>query len=121
MNLVTGLSLARLGIGGLALAAPETAARLFRLDATGNRQLPYMTRMFGSREVALGAATLLAPRGARKALVALGIGVDAADAFAGLDAARSGSVTRQDGWFLSVPAVAAVTAGAAGLFERRKG
>ncbi|HET7683535.1 MAG TPA: hypothetical protein VFK34_07705 [Marmoricola sp.] len=120
MNLVSGLSLARIGIGGMALAAPELTAKAFRLDATRNRQLPYMMRMFGSRELALGALTLMAPRGARKALVVLGMGVDAADAFAGQTAAQSGAVSQQDGMFLSAPAVAAVAAGALGLLERRK-
>ena len=39
-----------------------------------------MTRLFGSREIALGAATLLASGATRRNLVLAGIAVDAADA-----------------------------------------
>src|ERR1700760_1422182 len=111
MNVVTGLSLGRLAIGTVALASPDLAGKLFRLDAEANPQLPYMTRMFASREIALGAVTLLARGKARRKLVALGMGVDGADAFAGIDAMRSGAVSQSVGVGLTAPAVGAVVAG----------
>lgn len=117
MNPITGLSLARIGLGAAALASPNLAAKLFRLDAPANKQLPYMTRMFGSREVALGAVTLLAPRGARKRIVTLGMAVDGADAWAAWSAREKGAVDEQTGIFLAVPALGAVVAGAIGLLE----
>jgi hypothetical protein len=115
MNPVTGLSLGRIAIGATALASPELAGKLFRLDLARNPQLPYMSRMFGSREIALGAVTLFAKGAARRKLVALGIAVDGADAFAGYDAMRSGAVSESVGVGLTVPAVVAVAAGAIGL------
>lgn len=115
MNPVTGLSLGRIAIGALALASPPLAGRLFRLDSAGNPQLPYLSRMFGSREIALGAATLLANGRVRRNLVLGGIGVDAADAVAGVLAARDGYVSKPTGVFLTAPAVAAVLAGVGGL------
>ncbi|WP_310963536.1 DUF4267 domain-containing protein [Nocardioides terrisoli] len=118
MNSVTGLSLGRIAIGATALASPELAAKLFRLDLPGNPQLPYMSRMFGSREVALGLATVLARGRSRRALTALGVAVDAADAYAGVEAGRSGSVTTSTSGFLTAPAVLAVAAGLAGLLSR---
>lgn len=118
MNPVTGLSLGRIAIGIGALASPDLASKLFRLDGPGNPQLPYMTRMFGSREIALGAATLVSKGAARKQLIALGIAVDGADAFAGLDAFRAGSVDKQTSIGLTVPAVAAVVAGIIGFLRR---
>ena len=48
-----------------------------------NPQVPYVTRLFGSREIALGAATLLARGKAQRGLVLAGILVDAADAATG--------------------------------------
>ena len=54
MNPVTGLALGRIAIGATALASPDLAGKLFRLDVAANPQLPYMSRMFGSREIALG-------------------------------------------------------------------
>lgn len=115
MNPVTGLSLGRIAIGALALASPPLAGRLFRLDTTGNPQLPYLTRMFGSREIVLGAATLLAGGTTRRNLVAAGVAVDAADAVAGLLAARDGYVSKPTGGFLTAPALAAVVVGVGGL------
>lgn len=115
MNPVTGLALGRIAIGIGALASPDLASKLFRLDGANNAQLPYMTRMFGSREIALGAITLASKGAARRQVIALGIAVDGADAFAGVQAMRSGSVDQSVGVGLTVPAVAAVLAGAVGL------
>ena len=50
---------------------------------------------------------------------ALGIAVDGADAFAGYDAMRSGSVSQSVGIGLTLPAVGAVVAGAIGLATER--
>jgi len=119
MNPVNGLALGRIAIGATALASPSLAAKLFRLDLARNPHLAYMTRLFGSREVALGAITLLAKGNARRRLVALGMAVDAADGFAGYDAMRTGSVPQTTGVFLTVPALGAVAAGAVGLVTER--
>ncbi|RNM14285.1 hypothetical protein EFL26_15315 [Nocardioides pocheonensis] len=116
---MTGLALGRIVIGATALASPDVAAKLFRLDAARNPQLPYMSRLFGSREIALGAVTLVSKGAARRKLVALGMAVDGADAFAGYDAMRSGSVNQSVGVGLTVPAVGAVLAGAIGLVTGR--
>ncbi|RNL65799.1 hypothetical protein EFK50_01780 [Nocardioides marmoriginsengisoli] len=118
MNPVTGLALGRIVIGVGALAAPDLASKVFRLDGENNKQLPYMTRMFASREIVLGAVTLASKGKARRQLVAVGIAVDGADAFAGYDAMRSGAVTNQTGIGLVAPAVGAMIAGAIGLFSR---
>jgi hypothetical protein len=119
MNPVNGLALGRIAIGATALASPSLAAKLFRLDLARNPQLPYLSRMFGSREIALGAITLMAKGKARRKLVALGIAVDGADAFAGYDAMRSGSVSQSVGVGLTAPAVGAVIAGVVGLVTER--
>lgn len=118
MNPVTGLSLGRIAIGVGALAAPDLASKLFKLDTTNNPQLPYMLRMFGSREIALGAVTLVSTGAARRKLVAVGIAVDGADAYAGYDAMSTGAVDQKTGIGLVAPAVFAVGAGIVGLFTR---
>ena len=119
MNPVTGLALGRIAIGIGALASPDLASKLFRLDGANNPQLGYMTRMFGSREIALGAVTLVAKGTARRRLVALGIFVDGADAFAGYDAMRTGSVSNSVGIGLTAPAIGAVVAGGIALATNR--
>jgi hypothetical protein len=114
MNPALGLAAARVVIGGCALAAPDLGTRLFRLDGPGNPQLPYMTRLFGSREIVLGAATLLASGTTRRNLVLAGIGVDIADAAAAWLAGEARAVDRTTAALLTAPAVAAVVAGVVG-------
>lgn len=120
MNPVTGLALGRIAIGLLSFLSPALAARLFQLDASGNPQAPYLSRMFGSREVALGVAALATSGTTRRNVVLAGIAVDAADATAGYLAGRDGYVTKPTSAFLTAPALGAVAAGVAGLWLSRK-
>ena len=115
MNPALGLATARLVIGGTALVAPDLGSKLFRLDAVGNPQLPYMTRLFASREIVLGAATLLTSGKTRRNLVLAGIAVDAADAAAAWLAGEDRTVDRTTAALLTAPAVAAVVAGVVGV------
>jgi hypothetical protein len=119
MNPVNGIAVGRIAIGLTALVSPDLTGKLFRLDFARNPQLPYMARLFGSREVALGALTLLAKGNARRRLIALGMAIDGADAFAGYDSARTGAISQSSGVFLVGPAVGAVMAGAIGLVTER--
>jgi hypothetical protein len=118
MNPVIGLSLGRVAIGSVALANPDLAAKLFQLDPAANPQLPYLTRLFGSREVAIGLVTLLAGGTTRRNLVLAGILVDAADAATGYLAMHEGTVSKKTALALIAPAVGAVGSGVAGLFRR---
>jgi len=120
MKPVTSISIVRIAIGALSVARPDLAAKAFRLDAPNNPQMSYMTRMFGSREVALGLVTLVSKGRTRRALSALGIAVDGSDAFAGFDAGRTGAVSQSTSGLLTAPAVLAVAGGLLGLLERSK-
>ena len=115
MHPVTGLSLGRIAVGLLSFAQPALAAKLLGLDIEKNPQGPYLARLFGSREVVLGAATLLARGKTRRNLVLAGIGVDAADAATGVLGIQDKSVPVRTGAMLIVPAVLAVLSGFAGL------
>jgi hypothetical protein len=119
MNPVTGLSLGRIAVGLLSFLRPALAAKLFGLDVDNNPQGPYLARLFGSREVALGAATLLARGKTRRNLVVAGIGVDLADAATGVLGIQDKSVPVRTGAMLVAPAIGAVLSGVAGL--RAKG
>lgn len=121
MNLVAQLALGRIAIGSVAVARPETAVRFLKLDAGGTGAPVYLTRLAGVRDLALGVATLLAPRGARKALLGLGMAVDGSDAYAGYEAYRNGTVPQSTALLLTAPAVAAVLAGAVGMAEKKPG
>ena len=90
------------------------AAKTFQLDPTANPQVPYVLRLFGAREIALGLVTLLARGRARRGVIGLGVAVDAADAATGFLALRDGSVSRKTAYTLIVPAAGAVGVRAAG-------
>lgn len=89
------------------------------LKAKSNPQLPYMTRLFAAREIAVGALTLTAPESARTSMVGVGMAVDGSDAIAGIAAARSGAVSKPVGVILTAGALAAVAAGASTFAGRR--
>ena len=79
---------------------------MFGLDPEGNPQLPYVGRLFGARDVVLGAGVLRSSRKQKDAWVTAGLACDVADVAAGAIAGARGSC----------PAAAAlVTATAAGF------
>ena len=117
MEPITGLAYGRIAIGAMSLLSPSLTARLFLLNPKTNPQLSYMGRMFGSREIALGAITLASSGEARRRLVQLGIAVDGADAYTGIVTAASGAVPKKTGILLSVVAAAAVATGVLELQE----
>ena len=119
MDTAKALAAGRVAIGAVALLFPTVAARLFMLKVRSNPQLPYVMRLFGAREIALGAVTLTAPESARSSMVGMGMAVDGADAVAGFAAARSGAVSKPVGLILAGAALAAVAAGASTFAGRR--
>jgi hypothetical protein len=116
---VTGLSLGRIAVGAVSFAQPGLAAKMFGLDIANNPQGPLLARMFGSREIALGAATLLARGKTRRNLVLAGIGVDLADAATGVLGIQDKTVSVRSGAMVVAPALGAVVSGLAGLRAAR--
>ena len=114
MDNITGLSVGRVVIGTGMLLAPRKALRAGLMDAAAP-QSPYLARMFGSREIALGALTLLAAPEHKPSLVRAGIAIDVADAAAGLLAIRSRAFGTARGAVLTGAAVAAVVSGVTSL------
>lgn len=106
-------------MGAVSFAKPDLAAGMFGLDVEANPQGPYLARLFGSREVVIGAATLLARGRTRRNLVAAGVLVDLADAATGVLGIRDKSVPVKTGAMLIGPAIGATLAGIASL--RRRG
>ena len=117
MDNITGLAYGRVAIGALSLLNPTLTARLFLLDPKTNPQLSYMGRMFGSREIALGAIMLASSGETRRRLVQLGVAVDGADAVTGVVTAASGAVPKKTGQLLAAAGIAAVVTGLLELQE----
>lgn len=118
MNPVIGLSLGRIAVGAIALARPEVAAKALQLDPTANPQLPFMARLFGSREIALGLVTLFTRGKGRASVVALGALVDAADVGTAYLAMKDGSVSQKSAGALIGPAAGAVVVGVSSIVRR---
>ena len=117
MDNVTGLAYGRIAVGTLSLLAPRLAAKAFLLDPDANPQVPFVTRLFGPREIALGALTLVASGAARRQLVQVGVAVDASDVFTGLAGAVSGAVPKKAGLLMTAVAAGAVATGVLALEE----
>ncbi|WP_323792294.1 hypothetical protein [Nocardioides sp.] len=111
MNSVTGLSLGRIGIGVASLIKPD----LVQSSMGTTTSNPLLTQWFGSREIALGAATLLASGSARRSLVLIGMAVDGADAATAYQAVEKELMPRNIGIAGTAVAAGAVLAGLLGL------
>jgi hypothetical protein len=105
----------RVAIGAGSWIAPRLAGRLFGLDAVANPQLPYVARLFGVRDVALGAGLQLSSGENRRLWLQLGILCDAADFAAGILAGRSGALSRVSTVLVTAPALAGIGMGVAAL------
>ena len=56
------VAIGRIAVGAGAWLTPNLSGRLFGLDPEGNPQLPYIGRLFGARDVVLGAGVLRSSR-----------------------------------------------------------
>ena len=92
-NLTKALPAVRLAIGLGAYALPELTGKIFGFD-TENQETKYMARLFGIRDVILGAGVLASSGDARKLWWRLGIVADAGDAGAGYMGLKSGAPKR---------------------------
>jgi hypothetical protein len=114
----TSLAVARIVVGAAAWVAPERSLRASLLD--GAPQSTFLLRLFGARDAALGAITLLAAPSARPTLLKVGMAVDGADAAAAVMALKSGAVRPAAGAIFAGVALTAVAAGAAGIEQQKK-
>ncbi|WP_341927398.1 hypothetical protein [Nocardioides psychrotolerans] len=115
MNPVTGLALGRIAVGVASLAKPDLVA-----TTMGQTPSPLLTQWFGSREIALGAVTLLATGSARRNLVLVGALVDGADAGTAYAGIQAGQIPKEIGFGLVAVASGAVVAGFLGLKDGRR-
>jgi hypothetical protein len=111
----TAIAALRIAIGSGAWLTPNLAARLFGLDPAGNPQAPYLGRLFGVRDLALGAGTLATEGKVRRSWLAAGLACDVADTAAALLGRRAGYLSTPVTFLLAAPALAAVGLGVIAL------
>src|SRR3954471_10477980 len=102
-----GIAISRIVVGASAYLAPSLSGRLFGLDPAGNPQASYLGRLFGARDVALGAGVLRAHKKQKQMWAAAGVACDFADIGAGVMAGARGQLP---------PAAAAMVTGTAAVF-----
>ena len=105
----------RVLVGVVSFAAPGQAFRGAGLDPRHNPQLPFMTRMFGIRDLVLGAGALGTSGGERRRWLQATVTSDAADAVAALAGHRAGYLTTRGAVMLALPALSGVALGIAAL------
>jgi hypothetical protein len=105
----------RAAIGLGAWLVPRVAGRLFGLDARDNPQSPYLARLFGARDVALGAGAVLSEGEARALWLRTGVACDVADAVAGVAAGGRGYLGPVSAALVTGTAVGAAALGVAAL------
>ena len=118
LDQATSLSLARIAVGAASWANPELGLKYAQLDPEAP-QSPYLLRLFGARDVALGLVTLLAKPEHKPALLKVGLAVDAADGGAAVLALQKKQVDTVPGVILAGAAGAAVLAGVIALSQQR--
>jgi hypothetical protein len=101
------IAISRIAVGAGAYLTPNLSGRMFGLDPDGNPQLPYVGRLFGARDVVLGAGALRSSRKQKDTWITAGLACDVADVGAGVLAGIRGQ--------LPPAAAALVTATAAGF------
>ena len=119
MDQANSLALARIVVGASSWIAPEASLKASMLDPTPT-QAPFIMRLFGAREIALGAVTLLAKPAHKPALLRMGLAVDSADAAAALMALKEKRLQPPQAALLAGMAGAGVVAGLVGLGQQRK-
>ena len=112
---IRSLAGVRVAIGTSAWATPRLAGKAFGLDADGNPQSPYLARLFGIRDLALGIGALTTTGESRRRWLTLGLLCDAADAAAGVMAGRAGYLPKVPTVLVTGTALLAVGLGAAAL------
>ena len=108
---IRNIAALRLGIGVGAWLMPRVAGRLFGLDPVANPQSPYLGRLFGIRDVALGLGALTSDGEAQDQWLRAGLGCDVADALAGVAGWRGGYLRGPTAALVTATAVAAAAQG----------
>lgn len=119
MNLVTVLSIVRVGLGAGALIAPLTAARSLGMRSENRSESAFLTRMYGVRQLALGGLTLMSGGAPRRVLTQAGIAVNGVDAAAGVVELSRGTLQRRSGLLSVTAGLVGLACGIAGLRQGR--
>jgi hypothetical protein len=101
----------RLTVGLSAWLTPRLAGKSFGIDADANPVAPYLSRLFGVRDLVLAVGPLGAEGDARARWLQLGIACDVADAAAGAMGGRAGYLNPVSAAMVTTTALGAAVLG----------
>jgi hypothetical protein len=104
----------RVLVGIASMAAPRETFRA-GIDPRRNPQLPFMTRMFGVRDLVLGVGALGTSGDERRRWLQLTVAADAVDALAAIAGHRGGYLSTRGAVMLALPAITGTALGLAAL------
>lgn len=114
-QIIQRLVITRTAIGLGAWLAPRLSGRLFGLDPAANPQAPYLGRLFGVRDVALGVGLSASSGADRRQWLQVGVACDLADAAAGILAGRAGELPKRATVLVTGTALLAAAMGVAAI------
>jgi hypothetical protein len=115
--MVRNIAILRIAIGVISYLAPNLGGKLFGLDPSSNPQAPYLARLFGVRDIALGVGAMQSSGAAQKQLLQLGMACDIADVGAAVFGKRSGYLPAVTALLVGGTAAAAAAMSAAAVSE----
>src|SRR4051812_31744955 len=119
--MLRNLVLLRFLVGGISWLFPRLGGRLFGLDVAGNPQAPYLARLFGIRDIALGVGALQSSGDTQRQWLQIGLAGDVADTAAALLGRRDESLPLATTILVGGAAAAAAARGAAPPGEAGQG
>ena len=106
---------ARVLVGVASFASPGQAFRGAGLDPSRNPNLPFMTRMFGVRDLVLGAGALATSGAERRRWLQATVAADTGDLVAAIIGGRAGHLPRHGAIMLGLTAATGTALGIAAL------
>lgn len=116
-EIIQAFATVRAAIGAGAWIAPRLVGRTLGADPRTSPQAAYLSRLFGIRDLALGAGLSTSQPDQRTGWLRVGMGSDLGDAVASFLAVRRGEIPRLPGLMAGASGVAA---GALGLYLLRR-
>lgn len=101
------MALVRGALGAAAYLDPDRTARWMGLDPDRNTQMRYLGRVFGARDMALGAALLALTGDGRQKLLWACVGIEVLDTASAMIALRTGTIEKRAAALLVGAVVAA--------------
>ena len=115
--MIRNIATMRIAVGLISYLMPRLGGRLFGLDVNGNPQAPYLARLFGVRDLALGVGALQSSGDAQRQWLQFGMACDVADVGAALFGKRAGYLGTAAAVMVGGAAVSAAAMSAAAMGE----